>query len=330
MAFRVSPSRYRLLTFAAIVSLVAIVITGALVRLTKSGLGCIDWPNCNNSEFIDVSSKHAAIEQINRLITGIVAVAVVLVALGAFFRSPRRRDLMWLSIALVLGVPAQAVLGAIVVWSDLNPFAVQSHFLLSMVLLAAAMVLHRRAALPDSSRFVSAVEPRTRLLSWLVVAATSLALLAGTVVTGAGPHSGSVDDEPVQRFDVAIPLATKFHSLLVWCALGTAFALLLHLRKHPIDRAYLDGAITLFLGLGFAQGAVGYIQYFSDVPVPLVAVHVALATAVWLAAMNLGLSSRSAQPSTAMINTQDSRQMNQLFERSESERPEAVSEARQG
>jgi heme a synthase len=189
-------------------------------------------------------------------------------------------------------VPAQAVLGAIVVWSDLNPFAVQSHFLLSMILLAVAMVLHRRAALADSSQFVSAVEPKTRLLAWLTVGATSLALIAGTVVTGAGPHSGSVDDVPVQRFDIAIPFAVKIHSVLVWSALGCAFALMVHVSKRAADRGQLEGSITLFLGLGIGQAAVGYIQYFSDVPLSLVAVHVALATAVWLAAMNLGLATR--------------------------------------
>jgi heme a synthase len=296
MALRVSPSRYRVMTLAAIVSLFAIVVTGALVRLTKSGLGCVDWPNCNASKIIDVSSKHAAIEQVNRLITGLVAAAVIACALGAFFRSPRRRDLMWLSIGLVLGVPAQAVLGAIVVWSHLNPFAVQSHFLLSMVLLAVAMVLHRRAGLADGETLVAAVEPSTARLTWATAGATTLAICAGTLVTGAGPHSGSVDDVPVQRFDIKIPDATRIHSIAVWCALGCAMALMLHLRNRAKDRARLDQPITTFLGIGIAQGAIGYIQYFSDVPVPLVAVHVTLATATWLAAVHLVLRRTTAAP----------------------------------
>jgi heme a synthase len=299
MAFRVSPARYRIATYSAVVVLFAIVVTGALVRLTESGLGCDDWPNCNGTKVIDVSSKHAAIEQINRLITGVVVVAVVIAALGAFLRSPRRRDLMWLSIGLVLGVPAQAVLGAIVVWSHLNPFAVQGHFLLSMVLLAIAMVLHRRAALPDDQQLVAIAERRPRLLAWAVVVATALALVAGTVVTGAGPHSGSVDDVPVGRFDIAIPTAAQIHSVVVWCALGLAFVLGLSLRQRPDSRGALESPLTIFLGLGAAQGAIGYIQYFSDVPVQLVAVHVALATGVWLAAVHLVLSTLRPSGSVA-------------------------------
>src|SRR3954466_4945596 len=118
---RVSPRTYRGLTLAALVLLVAIVVTGALVRLTESGLGCSDWPNCNDQRFIDVSSWHARIEQINRLFTGLVGVAVIAAVLGSLLRTPRRRDLIWLSLSLVAGVVGQAVVGGVVVLTHLHP-----------------------------------------------------------------------------------------------------------------------------------------------------------------------------------------------------------------
>jgi len=148
---RLRPKTYRAITFASLVSLAAIVVTGALVRLTDSGLGCSDWPRCNDDKIIDVSSTHAAVEQINRLFTGVVSLAVILAVAGSLIRSPRRKDLTWLSLSLVIGVIGQAVVGGIVVLTHLNPIAVQQHFLLSMVILAAAVVLHRRATLLDGA-----------------------------------------------------------------------------------------------------------------------------------------------------------------------------------
>ena len=136
-----TPDEFHKICIAALVLVGVIVVTGAAVRLTGSGLGCNDWPNCNENELVDVSSQHSAIEQINRLFTFVVGLAVVLAALGAWVRRPRRRDLVWLSMALVAGIPAQGVVGAIVVWTSLNPFAVQLHFVLSMALVAIAVVL---------------------------------------------------------------------------------------------------------------------------------------------------------------------------------------------
>ena len=149
---RISPERYRLITVIALGLLIAIVITGAAVRLTGSGLGCEDWPNCSDERLIDVSSANAAIEQINRLFTGLVAVAVIAAVLGSLWRTPRRRDLTLLSLGLVAGVLGQIVLGGITVLVDLHPVAVQSHLLLSMVLVATAVTLVRRAGEPDDAQ----------------------------------------------------------------------------------------------------------------------------------------------------------------------------------
>src|SRR5512134_2795109 len=149
---RIAPPTYARIALLALASLVVIVVTGALVRLTGSGLGCSDWPNCSETRFVDVSSTQTEIEQLNRLFTGVVAVAVILAVLGSLVREPRRRDLTWLSLGLVAGVIGQIVLGGITVLVDLHPAAVQGHFLLSMVLCANGFVLWRAAEEPDGAR----------------------------------------------------------------------------------------------------------------------------------------------------------------------------------
>lgn len=264
---------------SALVLVSVIVVTGAAVRLTGSGLGCSDWPNCNDSKLVDVSSQHSAIEQVNRLFTFVVGLAVVLAALGAWLRKPRRRDLLLLSTALVAGIPAQGIVGAIVVWTDLNPVAVQLHFVLSMALVAVAVVLVIRSREPDGVTRVSTVVPRTRHRLRLMVVWTALAIVAGTVVTGTGPHAG---DEKAHRFTfLSITWATRIHSVIVWIALLTAVSLLWHLRKRAHDRQVLDAPLTAWLCVAVAQGGVGYLQYANGVPEPLVALHVALATTLW-------------------------------------------------
>lgn len=274
-----SPSSYRRVTVVAYVLLCIIVVSGAAVRLTNSGLGCVDWPNCNNEQFIDVSSTHAAIEQINRLFTGLVAFGVIAAVLGSLVRRPRRRDLTWLSLGLVAGVLGQIVLGAIVVLVDLHPAAVQGHFVLSMVLITNALVLIRRAGEPDGVPRRYTVGESTRGRVWAMVVATSLAILAGTVVTGTGPHAG---DEKAPRFTFfTISEAARVHGAIVWLAVISAAVLMWHLRHRPADREPLDGVLTAWFCVAFLQGAVGYWQYATGVPAWMVAVHIALATALW-------------------------------------------------
>ncbi|MEY4372257.1 MAG: hypothetical protein RL219_1026 [Actinomycetota bacterium] len=288
---RLRPPVYRAMTFAALVLLACIVVTGALVRLTDSGLGCSDWPRCNEEKLIDVSSSHAAIEQINRLFTGLVGLAVILAVAGSLLRAPRRRDLTWLSLSLVAGVIGQAIVGGIVVLTHLNPIAVQQHFLLSMVILAAAVVLHRRATLLDGERWVRAVERSTMLRVWVVAGLTAVSIVTGTVVTGTGPHSGQHDGEPVQRFGFAIRSVARVHSISVIVTVAALLALIWHLRRHA-DRERLENSISGFLFLALTQGTVGYVQYFSDIPVALVGIHVALATSLWLALVYLVVATR--------------------------------------
>ena len=285
---RISPERYRLITVVALGLLIAIVITGAAVRLTGSGLGCDDWPNCNDEQLIDVSSGHAAVEQVNRLFTGLVAVAVMAAVLGSLWRTPRRRDLTWLSLGLVAGVLGQIVLGGITVLVDLHPVAVQSHLLLSMVLVATAVTLVRRAGEPDDAKRGTLVSSRTHWLIRALAAATAVAIITGTVVTGAGPHAG---DEEARRFSVDIADAARVHGVTVMIALVLALAIVAVTRRTP-DAPIVNGPLTSWLFVGLLQAGVGYMQYFNEVPALLVGIHVAGATALWSMTVWLVLSTR--------------------------------------
>ncbi len=283
---RLQPARYRAITIGALVALVVIVVTGAAVRLTGSGLGCDDWPNCNDERLVDVSTGHAAIEQLNRLFTGIVAVAVIAAVLGSLVRAPRRRDLTLLSVGLVAGVLGQIVLGGITVLVDLHPLAVQGHLLLSMVLVANATVLVRRAGEPDGVPRRPAVSGATRTWVWIVAALTSLAVVTGTLVTGAGPHAG---DEEARRFGFEISSVARVHGTTVTLTLVSALVVGVRIWRAPGERRALAGGLSTWLFLGVLQAVVGYVQYFNGVPELLVAIHVALATLLFVATVQLVL-----------------------------------------
>jgi cytochrome c oxidase assembly protein subunit 15 len=289
---RISPARYRTITAVALGLLIAIVITGAAVRLTGSGLGCDDWPNCNSEQLVDVSSHHAAIEQVNRLFTGLVAVAVIAAVLGSLWRVPRRRDLTWLSIGLVAGVVGQVVLGGITVLVDLHPLAVQGHMLLSMALVATAVVLLRRAGEPDGAVRVAAVSTTTRRLVWALAVVTGVAIVGGTVVTGAGPHAG---DEDVRRFDLDISGAARVHGTAVIVALLLAIGIAIRIQRDAAERRVLQGPVSSWIFVAALQAAVGYIQYFNGVPALLVGLHVAGATALWAMTVWLVLATTACQ-----------------------------------
>jgi cytochrome c oxidase assembly protein subunit 15 len=295
----VSPATYRRVTVVAFLLLCVIVVTGAAVRLTNSGLGCVDWPNCNSEQFIDVSSTHAAVEQINRLFTGLVALGVIAAVLGSIVRRPRRRDLTWWSLGLVAGVIGQVVLGAIVVLVDLHPAAVQGHFVLSMALVANALVLIRRAGQPDGVPVRRVVSDGTRRRVWAVVVGMTAVILAGTVVTATGPHAG---DEKARRFGFfAISEATRLHGSIVWITVALAGALLWHLRNRTRDREPLDGPLTLWFCVALLQGAIGYWQYATGVPAWMVAVHIAGATALWSITVWTLLCTSDAVPEPASV-----------------------------
>ncbi len=283
--FELAPETYRQITVVALVALVFIVVTGAAVRLTGSGLGCPDWPTCDGDQLVsEFRDTPETIEFVNRMITGAVSIAVAAAVLGARWRIPYRRDLSMLAWGLVAGVVAQIVLGGITVLLDLAPTAVMSHFLVSMALIATAVVLHRRAGEPEGARRPS-VPAATLWLSWAAVAVTAAVLLAGTVVTGTGPHGGDPD---VERLPFAIREVVRVHGALAWLLTALIVVLLVRTRRGWPVVAVIAAQIT-----------VGYVQYFNGVPELLVGIHVLLATLVWIAVLQLHLSMWAVEPAAA-------------------------------
>ncbi|MEA3054619.1 MAG: heme a synthase [Actinomycetota bacterium] len=280
----VSAGAYRRLTRFALLSLALIVLTGATVRLTGSGLGCSDWPTCERGQLAaQTSDAPAMVEFTNRVFTGVVSIAVVLAVLGALRRRPYRRDLTILAWGLVVGVLAQIVLGGLVVNHHLSPKFVMGHFLLSMVLVTNATVLDARAGRPDGARRALAPDDLVRGLTVLVPIAAAITVFLGTVVTAAGPHAG---DESAARLDLVVGDVARIHSLSAWITVLLTVVLLRAARGRPAVR----GAAEVLAAVLVAQGAVGYVQYFTGVPVALVFVHVAGATATWWAATRVALA----------------------------------------
>lgn len=295
----ISPATYRRVTMVALVLLVAIVITGAGVRLTGSGLGCTDWPACTDRSFTPTDDLNSKIEFYNRLITGLVGAAVIAAVLGSLIRTPRRRDLTWLSLGLVAGVVGQAVLGGLVVLTHLNPWLVQGHFVLSIVLVTNALVLTHRAGQPDGVPVRPIVTPA--LLAWgrgLVVLAT-VVLLTGTLVTGSGPHSGRTDAPAdatpaelraaaaeIRRLPIAVHDAARIHGISMMVFLAATIWVLVQLRRHQRP-GRLTTVATSLLTVLILQGAIGYTQYFTGVPPLLVGLHILGASLVWVAVVQL-------------------------------------------
>jgi cytochrome c oxidase assembly protein subunit 15 len=285
-----SPAAYRRVTLLALLALVVIVVSGAAVRLSGSGLGCTDWPTCEEGRLApeSVTDGHAIIEFANRAFTGVVSVAVALAVLGALRRRPPRRDLTALAVGLVVGVAAQAVLGGLVVWYGLSPWFVMAHFLLSLVLVADAVVLHHRAGSPPGAAR-PVVGRAAQRLGWLVVLAAAAAVTTGTVVTATGPHAG---DDSAERFDLALPDVARVHGVSVVVLLGLVLALLRVLWRDGAPAPVTDAARVLLLVL-VAQAVVGYTQWFTGVPALLVGMHVLGAVAVWVAVLRTVLALRA-------------------------------------
>ena len=284
---RLSPPAYRRVALFALVALGFIVVTGAAVRLTGSGLGCTDWPTCEEGRLapVDATDFHAMVEFVNRTITGLVSVAVMLAVLGSLVRRPRRRDLTLWSLGLVAGVIGQIVLGGLTVLFDLAPPFVMGHFILSMVLLWNAVVLHHRAGLPDGGRTEPLVSPTLLAMSRLLVASAAIVVFTGTVVTAAGPHAG---DASARRLDAAVADVARVHGTSVVILVGlTLFAL----RGASRERApeAVQGALRTLLAVLVAQAGIGYVQYFTGVPAALVGAHILGAVAVWVAVVRVAL-----------------------------------------
>jgi cytochrome c oxidase assembly protein subunit 15 len=245
-----------------------IVVTGGLVRLTGSGLGCPTWPRCTDQSFVTTPelAAHGAIEFGNRLLTFVLTAAAV-ATLVVVWRSARR-DLRRLAVGSFLGIPAQALLGGITVLTELNPWTVAAHFLVSMVLVAVATTLWLRSREPGVGQPL--LRRPLELLVLGIAAVTGVVLALGTVVTGAGPHSG--DEDAADRMAVDPAAVSQLHADIVFLLVGLTVALLVAL--HAVDSpGRLRRAARDLLVVQLGQGVVGFVQYFTDLPILLVLVH---------------------------------------------------------
>lgn len=285
MSASISPTTFRRLTVAAAVSLAAIVVTGAAVRLTSSGLGCPDWPRCTSGSFVAPASYHALVEFVNRVITSLVGVFVGLVAVASLLRSPRRRDLSWLSWGLVAGFAGQAVIGGLSVLYHLDPPWVMAHFLLSMLMLWAALVLVHRAD-PAWQPKAPDVQRELLLLGRTLVGVAAAVLFLGTLTTGTGPHAGS--GTHVRRLHLPLERVTQLHADSALLLTGLVIATLFAVRLTPTSVAVRRRAVFL-AAMVVLQVAIGYTQYFLNLPPGVVELHVAGATALWCATIWLQL-----------------------------------------
>ena len=281
-----TPRQYERITLIALAALALIVLTGAAVRLTGSGLGCPNWPKCGDG-FVAPLETHAWIEYGNRIASFLVGVACLGAGLLAFRRRPFRRDIARLGLLLPLGVLAQGVLGGLTVIFDLRPGFVMGHFALSMVLLAAGVALFWRARTDRPEPPAPAEEPNDRrlvLATRALIPVGALAIFAGTVATAGGPHAGaSATGETVPRLEwLALDELIKWHgrtgTLLGLTALGAWF-----LARRWGGGAALRRALTILCVLVASQGVVGLAQWQLQLPSELVWLHIVIATGAWVA-----------------------------------------------
>ncbi|MEO7588389.1 MAG: COX15/CtaA family protein [Arachnia sp.] len=271
---------------ASLVANMLIIVTGAIVRLTGSGLGCPTWPECFQGSYTPHSEAgiHGIIEFGNRLITFVL----IIVALGAFVSAWRNRrafsNLWWLTLGIGLGIPFQGVIGGIVVLLDLNPWLVSLHLLLSVALI----VLCTWAITIARGVPADAVAPGARALVILTFAVAMVAIWIGTIVTGAGPHAGDLDSP---RNGLSILIIARVHSASAWLLTLATIASLVVFRRAGKVRA--TRAAMLLLGAVALQGVIGYIQYFTGLPIGVVILHLIGLTLVTLAAAWLLFSNTS-------------------------------------
>jgi cytochrome c oxidase assembly protein subunit 15 len=297
-----SPVSMRRIALAGVVSTAGIIVTGAAVRLSKSGLGCPDWPQCTRGSLVAAHTRgdpmfHTWIEFGNRLVTVLVTVVAVAVLIAAWRFRPggpgtrRRADLVWLAAVQPAGVVAQIVLGGIVVLTDLNPAMVSLHFVVSVAVVAAAVALHVKCT-EGTAPARSLVRRDLRLLAQGVVAVVAVMLAVGTVVTGTGPLAGA---GAVPRYHLPLAGVTQFHSDIGWLLGGLALPLVvgLYLTKAPARVVRVGWLLLALIGV---QGAVGYTQYFTGLPAGLVWVHVSGSVLIWIAALRLMFAVRDRGP----------------------------------
>lgn len=277
--------KLRRFLYGALLTLQAgLVLTGGAVRITGSGLGCPTWPECTPGSYTPVPHQaegqlHAWIEFGNRLLTFALVAIALAVLVNVLYR--QRRDLRSLALGQVLGILGQGVLGGITVLTDLHPLPVAGHLILSIILIAGAASLYSRREF--SARPRTDLDKLTKRVSVLHIGLTFVVIILGTIVTGSGPHAG---DEKAQRFAFDIRVVAWLHADAVIALLGltAAFFILVRSDKELVRR------IAVFTAIALAQGAIGYIQYFTGIPEILVAAHLLGATLVWITAWRIRIT----------------------------------------
>jgi cytochrome c oxidase assembly protein subunit 15 len=289
--FTVSTSLCHRLNQVALALVILIVLTGGAVRLTGSGLGCSDWPDCSTGHLTPALQFHPLVEFSNRMVTDVLVVAVALAFLAAIFRAPRRRDLIWLSGGLVAGILAQAVIGGIVVLTKLNPYWVMLHLVATLVLVANAVVLVHRSRRDYSPGSGRVLVPRPLLqFQYGILALLGIVIAAGTAATGAGPLAGEAQGQEVaKRIPLAFRDLAELHAVLAMLLVGVTVGLVVGLHVVDVPER-VRRAGRLFLAVMVAQAAVGYTQYFTHLPALLVEVHILGATVLVVGAVQCFLA----------------------------------------
>jgi cytochrome c oxidase assembly protein subunit 15 len=287
-----SPVLFRRATLASVAANVLIVITGGVVRLSDSGLGCPTWPRCTAASYVTTHATgfHGAIEFGNRLLTYVLVALAVLAFALAVHPANRTRRRVRLAGGVLATIPAQAVLGGLTVLTHLNPWLVAAHFLLSMGVIALGYRLYL-AAVQHSEPDRSTVPAALVVLARVVVTVTLAVLAAGTVVTGSGPHAG---DQHSARTGLDPQAVAQLHTDLVMLLIGLSVAFWLGLRAVPADHRAVSAA-RLLVAVELAQGVIGLVQYVTHLPPLLVGLHMAGACAVWLAALAIFPAFRPAE-----------------------------------
>ncbi|GAA2176125.1 COX15/CtaA family protein [Arthrobacter parietis] len=297
----VTPS-VRALALASLVSQILIVVTGGAVRLTASGLGCPEWPLCTADSMVTTPEMgvHGIIEFGNRLLTFVLTAIAIAMLVVLWNMRKTRRDLFVPAVVLFAGIPAQAVVGGITVLTQLNPWVVGWHFIISMVLITVATVLVNRTRLSPAEAEADNTPRATPLLRQLLAAAGVLvtaAVLLGVVVTGSGPHAG---DAGAARNNLNPDLMTRIHAAPVYLLVLTVLVLVFAAYRLRVAQR-LRFALVLLTVVVFAQGAVGYLQHFLHLPVALVALHMlgaSVLTAAMAHAIYIGYSRRRVEAAT--------------------------------
>lgn len=277
-------------TLSSVVMAVIIIVTGGAVRLTGSGLGCSTWPKCGPDSLVATPEMgiNGAIEFGNRLLTYVLCAAVgwaIIAARSAKPVRPQVARLAWIQFWVVM---INAVLGGISVLVKLNPYVVAGHFLAAIALLTVSVVTWQRSREGDAEPRPLVGKP-VRQLVLLLVAATGALVTVGTVVTGAGPHPG--DNSHVPRMPVDWQTIAQLHADLAWAVVALSLAVWLVLRAVDAPAGPRARTRELVIVL-LAQGVIGYVQYFTDVPEILVGLHMLGASLVWIAVLRVLLSLR--------------------------------------